>query len=359
MAAPSDHSPSRTPSPPLGGPTREPAGRSGDGSGVRPAGPGAVSSTRRRRALALAERRPILLVWIGTVFFSASPVIIASATTISGPAFAFYRLWFGAVLTGGLALANHRRLRSVGGALLTRTGVRWTIASGAAFAVHQLMFIAALRTTSVVDVTLMNTLAPVIVAVLAVPLFGERPGLSFRLWSVLAIVGAALVAVAGSSGPQGQPVGVALAAGNVVFYSLYFVGSKEARAHIDTITFLAGTVLVAAIVVSAYVVITGTSISTVSGHDLLLCATVAAIPGLLGHFSITWSLKWVPANIPPIIMLAVPLLSGLLAFALLGQIVTALKIVGGLVTLVGVAGAVRSPGARTLSIEALDLAEQP
>ncbi len=76
-------------------------------------------------------------------------------------------------------------------------------------ALHQLMFCIALRTTSVIDVTLMNTLAPVAVAVLAVPMFGERPGVSFRAWSVLAIAGALVVAIAGSTGEHAQPMGIA------------------------------------------------------------------------------------------------------------------------------------------------------
>ena len=47
--------------------------------------------------------------------------------------------------------------------------------AGVAFAFQQLTFIIALHETSVVDVTLMNTLAPIVVAVLAVPMFDERP----------------------------------------------------------------------------------------------------------------------------------------------------------------------------------------
>ena len=111
----------------------------------------------------------------------------------------------------------------------------------------QLTFMTALRLTSVVDVTLMNTIAPILVGALAIPMFGERPGARFRLWSVLAIVGTGVVVLAGSSGPNGDPLGMTLAALNVVGYSFYFVWSKVARDKIDTVPFLFSTIFVAAL----------------------------------------------------------------------------------------------------------------
>jgi drug/metabolite transporter (DMT)-like permease len=307
----------------------------------------------------VAERRPILLVWFGTVMFSIGPVMMAAAT-VSGPTFVFWRLWMGTAVIATLALARRLRLRRRGRATaptgLTPTGARWTLLAGLAFAAHQLMFVGALRATSVVDVTLMNTLSPVIVAVLAVSMFGERPGVSFRLWSVLALAGAVVVAISGSSGEHGHPVGVALAAGSVVFYSLFFLWSKRARHDMDTTDFLAGASAVAALVVSGYVVLTGGLDATTVG-DLGLCLAVAAGPGLFGHYAITWSLKWVPANIPPVIMLSIPVLGGVLAWLVLGQGVSALKVFGGAITVIGVAGAVRSPAGRELVVDAAEVTE--
>ena len=293
------------------------------------------------------------LVWFGTVVFSTGPVMVAAAS-VPGAVFSFWRLWIGSVLMVLLALGQRRRT----GTRLTAPGVRWMVLAGTAFGLHQLLFMIALRATTVVDVTLMNTLAPVVVAVLAVPLFGERPGVPFRLWSLLAIVGGVVVAVAGSSGPQGQPFGMVLAAGNVVFYSLFFVWSKQARNDVDTMPFLAGVTVVAAVVVGAFVLATGAPVGDIGTHDLLLCLGVAVLPGFVGHFSVTWSLRWVPANIPPVIMLSIPVIAGLLAWLLLGQGITPAKVAGGVLTLVGVAGAVRAAGADTLAARSLELAEE-
>lgn len=303
---------------------------------------------------ALARRYPVGVVGFGVAIFSTGPVMIAAANSLSGVAFSFWRLWFGVgVLL--VATAVHRHTTDD---RTTRRGWAWALGCGVMFAIHQIMFVTALRATSVVDVTLMNTVAPVVVAVLAVPAFGERPGPGFRLWSLLAIVGAAAVALAGATGTEGDPAGIALAAGNVVFYAFFFVGSKLARPYVEPIPFLLGNAATAAVAVSGFVLLVGESVTPVSNHDLALCFAVAAFPGLIGHFSITWALRWVPANLPPVMMLAIPVMSGVMAWALLDQAIRPAQALAGLITLVGVAGAVRSPSAPAVADEALLLAEE-
>jgi drug/metabolite transporter (DMT)-like permease len=77
----------------------------------------------------------------------------------------------------------------------------------------------------------------------------------------------------------------------------------------------------------------------------------------LGHFSVTWPLRSVPANIPPVLMLLIPAVSGFLAWALLGEGVDPLTALAGVVTVVGVAGAVLS-GRDLIAAESLRLAEE-
>jgi drug/metabolite transporter (DMT)-like permease len=256
----------------------------------------------------------------------------------------------------GVATAVHQR---VSGVAFTRTGLWWAAICGGTFGLHQLAFMTAVKEASVVDVTLMNTIAPVIVGVLAVPLFGERPGLGFRLWSGVAMVGAAAVVLAGSSGADGDPAGMALAVVNVVFYAVYFVGTKVARPHMDTVPFLFAVILAAALTVSGWVALAGTAVTPVGRADLLACLAVALLPGAVGHFSITWSLRWVPANLPPVVMLTIPALSGALAWLFLDQGVSVGQVLAGAATLVGVLGAVRSPSGQSLAAgEAAILAEE-
>ena len=295
------------------------------------------------RASEVAEAKPLVLIALGVLLFSTGPVMVAGSAT-TGPVLSFWRLWMGAVLMGGLTLWQVRR----SGRRPDRLGWTWATRCGIAFGIHQLFFMIAIKATSVVDVTLMQVLQPIFVGALAAVAFGERPGAGFRLWSLVAIAGAVVVVLAGASGPEGNPLGVALAVANVAFFAVYFVWSKRARDHIDTVPFLFGVVTAAGVVVSAYVVVAGEPVGSISGSDLLIAAYIACIPGALGHFVTTWPLQRVPANVPPVMQLAMPFLAGGLAFVFLGQGITWLHVLGGAVTIAGVVGSLTSSAGRRL-----------
>ena len=292
---------------------------------------------RRARVQGAAARRPLALIAAGVLLYSLGPVFVA-ASEVSGPVFSFWRLWIG-VPALGLLTAVHVR---AGGRWPDRRAWRWAGWAGLAFGVHQLLMFTAIKATSVVDVSLMNTLAPLVVAVAAVPLFGERPGWRFRAWTALAMAGAVVVVLGASAGPEGDPVGMAMAVANVGAFAAFFLLSKLGRDDIDVLPFLFGVMVVAAVSVSAYCLAAGEPIGTVGGRDLALAAATGLGPGIVGHFVMTWPLRWVAANVPPVMKLAQPVLSGLLAWWLIAQPITTTHLLGGLLTLAGVGGAVLS-----------------
>jgi drug/metabolite transporter (DMT)-like permease len=294
------------------------------------------------RVGAHAERMPLRLIALAVFLYSTGPVMVAS-TSVTGPVFAFWRLWLGVALFAIVTL-GYRRL---GGKPTSVLGRRWALAAGVVFGVHQLLFMSAIKASSVIDVTLLGTLQPIVVAILAVPMFGERPGPQFRLWSLLAIAGTAVVILAGSAGAGGSAWGMTLSTLNVVAFSIFFVMIKRARDHVTVAPMLLGVMFAAALVVSGWTLVTGPSLA-IGRHDLLMALIVAAIPGALGHAFMSWPLRQVAANIPPLFKLAIPLLSGALAWLLLGQAVSTGHLLGGALTIAGVAGALRSPAGRRL-----------
>lgn len=280
-------------------------------------------------------------VALGVVLYSTGPVLV-QGSGVSGPVFSFWRLWVGVGVLGLATLADVRRT----GQRPPVRSWRWSLGAGVAFGFHQLLLFSAIKATSVADVTLVNTLSPIVTGVMAVPFFAERPGPAFRAWSVLAILGAGIVVVSGAAGPQGDPLGMTLALGNVVAFAAFFLLSKGSREHLGTWPFLFGVITVAAVVVSLYVLLFGEVVASAGRSDLLLAAMVAVGPGAVGHFVTTWPLKWVPANVPPVMRLAIPVLASSWAWWFLGEPVGTAHLIGGAVTMAGVAGAVLSPSGR-------------
>lgn len=284
----------------------------------------------------LGQRYALVLVGVGVVFYSIGPVLI-SASDASGPVMSFWRLWFGVPLLGVAAFVGARHdTRGIGW-----RGWRWAIWAGVAFGAHQLLFFSALKLVTVTDVVLMNVLAPVVVGVAAVPLFGERASIGFRGWSLVAMAGAAIVVTGGVTGPQGSAAGMAMALANVGAFAAFFLLSKLARGRIPVLPFLAGAILVAAVAVTSWCLVVGEPVGDATAGDLVIALVVAAGPGAVGHFVMTWPLPWVPANVPPVMRLAQPVLAGFLAWSFLSQPVTLTHVAGGLLTLLGVVGAVR------------------
>ncbi|HYD09594.1 MAG TPA: DMT family transporter, partial [Acidimicrobiales bacterium] len=93
---------------------------------------------------------------------------------------------------------------------------------------------------------------------------------------------------------------------------------------------------------------TGDSPANVTSDDIWLALAIAALPGAIGHFVSTWPLRWVPANVPPLLQLAIPFLASALAWLVLGEAIELGHVIGGAITIVGVAGAIRSPAGRRL-----------
>ena len=281
---------------------------------------------------------------LGVLLYSTGPVFVA-ASAVSGAVFSFWRLWFGVAVLGIAAVIQGQ----VSGYPSARA-LRFPVLAGVLFGAHQLMFFTALKMTSVVDVTLVNTTSPVITGLLAIPVFAERPRRGFWGWASIAMIGSAVVVVSGSAGPRGDPLGMMLALGNVVAFAGFFLTSKSSRDHLAVLPFLAGVMFIAALFVSGYVLLAGEPVSSAGGRDLLFAVIVAAGPGAIGHFVMTWPLRWLPANVPPVMRLAIPVLASTWAWWLLGQPVSWWHLVGGAVTIAGVAGAILSPAGRELIV---------
>ena len=296
-----------------------------------------------KRLRDLGARRPLILIGTSVVAFSTAPVFVQASST-TGPVFAFWRSWIGIVVTFAvIAMAGRFDL------VLPR-GREWKIPAWAGFfhAVSTTMFMTAVKFTSVADVSLLTMLNPVFIALWAIPLFGERPGMRFRLWTLVAILGSSVVILGGSTGPDGNPLGIALGALSVLSWSFQYVTMKVGRRTMHTIPLTMGMLVVSALFVSLFCLATRQPIWDLTGADILNVLGVVVVPGGIGAILLTWSLRWVPANVPPLMNLALPFLAAAMAWFFLGEAVTLIHVAGGGITLVGVAAALLSPSGKAL-----------
>ncbi len=290
-----------------------------------------------------AARSPVTIVGLA-VFLYASSAVVVRGTDLTASVFAFWRIWLGALMFAMVLVWRRGR----GHAFLPAEGRAYLLAGGVAFGVNHLFYVAAIKATSVNDVTLINRLSPIVIGVLAAKFFGEKPGFRFFFGAAVGIAGSILVVLGGASESGGDLWGMFAAVMTMITYTLFFLISKKARDYMDATAFLSGALIVAAGAVSLFAAVQTVPVFDVTPRALLPVAFVALVPGGLGHVAMTWPLKWVPANLPPVLMLGLPILSGGLAWIFLGEAATAVQIVGGVVTLAGAGIAIMSRAGRQM-----------
>lgn len=294
-------------------------------------------------------RHPEVVIAGGVLMYAIGPSFIA-ASSVDGPGFVLLRFAIGMplmfLIVGSIKL--RRRLAGLEPRVTLRSvSPLWTVVASVAFASHHLSFMTAVKLTSVADAALLDALSPLIVMVLAFLMFGERPPLGFIGWSILAMGGAAVVAVAGTAARGGEVLGSLLALWAVISFAVFFLASRAARPTSDTWSFLAMVTTISSACIIVFFLVTGAPLPVPTGRDVLLALGLAVGSGAIGHFLMTWPLDRLPVNLPPVLRLSTPFLATVVAWVTLGEGVSLHHLIGGGLTGVGVAGAIRSSNAAT------------
>ena len=150
----------------------------------------------------------------------------------------------------------------------------------------------------------------------------------------------------GSQGmPSWSPLGDAAAAAGMLTWTAYWLFSKRARATTNAMEYMAGVMLVAAVVVTALSLVARTSMRLPEASDWVWIVLVAVVPGLMGHLSVAWSHPHVEAWLGSLMLQSQPVIGSIAAWVVLDERITALTAVGGLVV-VAATGAIVVRAAR-------------
>lgn len=257
--------------------------------------------------------------------------IIVKSVGLSPASLGTYRLIIGAAVLSGIALAWR---------------VPWprlklhVLFAGIAFGSHQLVYIAATQMTAISVVTILGATQPLWVALVSRRTVGERPGRALIGYALLAVLGIAVVVWASAGDASRSLAGDLLAVANVVIFTSYFLFSKRARqGGAPTLTFTAGMLWSALIVVAPAMLITGPEVA--SQIDLALISFLALVPGS-GHLLVNWAHTRISATLSSLVLAAVPVLASLWAYLVLGEAFTWLHIIGMAAVAIAIAGGQRA-----------------
>lgn len=249
--------------------------------------------------------------------------ILAKTVALAGPALALHRLWISSVVLGFILWRR-------GGRIDART-LRLAAPGGVAFGLNISLFFTAVKMTSMAHASLISNLQPLLILLVAAPLFGERVRRSDLGLGAVALVGMAIVLLGGAGQATTSWTGNGLAFLALIAWTVYFIVSKRARTVLDTLEYQVALGIVGAAVVLPIALLTG-GVTALGPWQLLGVLGMVAGPGS-GHLLMNWAHQHCPIMIASMLTLGVPVLSVLFAWVLLGESVLAVEVVGMAVTL--------------------------
>ena len=278
-----------------------------------------------------SDRYPagVAAVGAGVMVWGGVAVAAKWVEGVDGLVLGFHRLWVGALVTTVVFLASGRRLRV---ALL-----RDCLPGGIAFAADIALFFSALKLTTVANATVVGALQPALLLVVIGPLFGERVSRSYLVWTALAIGGVAVVMSASSTSAAWGLSGDVLAVAALLAWTGYFVASKQARVRLDTLEYLTGMTIVAALALAPVALLAGGSLVVPSAADWVVIVLLAVASGGVGHFLMNWAHPYVPLSHVSLLTLGVPVVSTVVAAVLLDEPLVPIQALGMLVVVVALA----------------------
>lgn len=266
----------------------------------------------------------ILAVSVATVAWALAPLMLKQ-TRMPALSFAAYRLWMGVLVYVVVFALTRRRL--------PWATLRACAPGGVFFGINLATSFWAFQLTSVANATIIGALAPLFITLCAVRLFGERAERRDLLLVGMSLLGVAVVAVGSAGSPAFSARGDVFAGIGVVSWTAYWLYSKRARQGMGALDYMASVTLVGAILVTALALLAGQGLTSPRGADWGWVWLVTLVPGAIGHLLVAWSHRHVEAWLGSLVTQSQPVVGSLAAWALLGESLTPVTVLGGLTVL--------------------------
>lgn len=245
--------------------------------------------------------------------------IFATLCTAPGLVLTFYRCWLGAGLLVAMLYLTGRRL--------TWSALRTSLLGGVCLAGDMALFFSSVKLTSVVVATVIGAFQPALVFIIARSMFGERLPPRDGWLVMLAIAGVTVTVFGSGFHGRHQVAGDVLAVGSLLCWTAYWLVSKKVRQHHDALEYTAGLTIVAAVVMTPVVLLSGQSLGRVHAGDWLWISLLAVVPGS-GHLVMNWAHRYVDASVSSAIGNLNPLVAAVAAIPILGQSLTSVQWAG-------------------------------
>lgn len=269
-----------------------------------------------------------LALFIAVLSMATSSIMIRY---ITAPALiiALYRVICTAGLTallGSTAPAGIKQLR--------RRDLAYILASGVFLALHLGLWITSLSHTSISSSVLFTNLQVIFVLLLSAWLLKERVNRWVQGGIGLALLGSLLIMQGDLQ--SGRLLGDMLALLSGLFIALYFLIGRDVRSRVDVWTYTSIAAAAASVVLLAVCPVLGLKLTGYPRLDWVLFLLQAAVPGIIGHATLNWALKYVKAPVVSVSVLGESVGASILAYLIFDEALAWYQLAGGCLILTGI-----------------------
>jgi drug/metabolite transporter (DMT)-like permease len=259
---------------------------------------------------------------------------------------AVYRLCIATLILTPVLLSRYRNDLSA----MTKREVSLTLISGVFLSVHFATWITSLEYTSVASSVVLVQTAPLFVALLSPLILGEWPSRSIVVGLLLALIGSLIIGLSdacswdeglrcpsltsflGRSAIKGDLLALAGAAAGAG----YFMIGRRVRRTVTLLPYICLTYGAASVVLIILMLRAGHAPFGYSPQTYLWFLLLGLIPQLFAHSTYNWALRYLSAALVSISQLGEPVSSTILAYIILREAPTPLRIVGAVIILTGI-----------------------
>lgn len=220
-----------------------------------------------------------------------------------------------------------------GGRLSVRI-FRGSLAGGVLLAADVMLFFTAVQLTNIVNATTIGAMQPIVIAVYATRVLGERIHGREYAAAAVAVVGTVVVITQSSGTPEWSGAGDLAAVGALLAWSAYFVVAKRTAGTLTPLEFTVGSGWWVAAFSFPTGLIIGQDMSPPPGSEVVALVALVVLGGLLGHSLMNWGIPRLPLWLSSTFTLLIPVFASLTAWVFLDETLTGWQL-GAMAVVVG------------------------
>lgn len=281
--------------------------------------------------LRLPPFNPYIAIVIAVLSVSSSAVLVKLAAGVPAGIIANYRLLLAVLIMAPYVLLKYRsELKAI-----KKKDWLLTTLAGVFLAFHFILWFESLNFTSVASSVVLVTLQPIFAFLGTYFIFGERFSLGAVISMIIALLGSVIISWGDFQIGGMALVGDILAFLGAIAITGYFLLGQQLRRSLSLMTYTFIVYGTSSITLIIYNLILKNDFTGYTKSHWLIFLALAIFPTFFGHTIFNWALKWVSTSRISMAIVFEPIGASILAYFILGEVITSSQWLGGFVVIFG------------------------